>query len=178
METSDLRLLPARPEHVDYWMELRAEPGARRFVGTEEDSRDQLLHRIAEAGTLGDPRAKGFRWFVEHAGQLIGTVSARDVSRAHGRAQLGYMLSDAFHGRGFGSRSVGMMLEALFTALPHLQRVWLTTLAENAASQGVARKLGFALEGTLRGHVVHLGQRRDQQMWGLLRPEWEARRSG
>jgi ribosomal-protein-alanine N-acetyltransferase len=178
MATSDVRLLPARPEHVDYWMVLRAEPGARRFVGTEEDSREQLLHRILETGSLGDPRAKGFRWFVEHDGQLIGTVSARDVSRAHGRAQLGYMLSDAFHGRGLGTRAVGLMLDALFTALPYLQRVWLTTLAENAASQGVARKLGFTLEGTMRGHAMHLGQRRDQQLWGLLRPEWAARRGG
>ncbi|WP_163996164.1 GNAT family N-acetyltransferase [Pyxidicoccus caerfyrddinensis] len=178
MSAPEVRLLPARPEHVDYWMVLRAEPGARRFVDTEEDSREQLLHRIAEAGTLGDLRAKGFRWFVEYDGRLVGTVSARDVSRLHGRAQLGYMLSDAYHGRGLGTRAVGMMLEQLFTALPFLQRLWLVTLAENAASQGVARKLGFTLEGTMRGHCMHLGQRRDQQTWGLLRPEWEARRRG
>lgn len=177
MSPLDVRLVPARPEHVDFWMVLRAEPGARRFVDTEDDSREQLLRRIAEAGTWGDPRAKGFRWFVEHQGQLIGTVSARDVSRAHGRTQLGYMLSDAHHGRGLGTRAVGLMLEQLFT-LPFLQRVWLTTLAENLASQAVARKLGFTQEGVMRGHCVQLGQRRDQQLWGLLRPEWEARRSG
>ncbi|MFP2928927.1 GNAT family N-acetyltransferase [Pyxidicoccus sp. 3LG] len=174
----DVRLIPARPEHVDYWMVLRAEPGARRFVDTEDDSREALLKRILEAGTLGEPHAKGFRWFVEHDGRLIGTVSARDVSRTHGRAQLGYMLSDAYHGRGLGTRSVGMMLEQLFAGLPFLQRVWLTTLAENVASQSVARKLGFTLEGTLRGHMSFMGERRSQQFWGLLRPEWEARRSG
>ena len=144
-------------------------------MDTEEDSREQLLKRIAEAGSLGDPRAKGFRWFVEHDGRLIGTVSARDVSRSHGRAQLGYMLSDAYHGRGLGTRAVGMMLDELFT-LPFLQRVWLTTLAENLGSQAVARKLGFTLEGVMRGHAVQEGLRRDQQLWGLLRPEWEARR--
>jgi ribosomal-protein-alanine N-acetyltransferase len=176
MSTGDLRLVPARPEHVDYWMVLRAEPGARRYVDTEEDSREQLLHRIAEAGALGDTRAKGYRWFVEHDGRLIGTVSARDVSRMHGRAQLGYMMSEAYHGRGLGTRAVGMMLEQLFTGLPFLQRLWLVTLAENAGSQGVARKLGFTFEGTMRGHCVHEGLRRDQQTWGLLRSEWEALR--
>ncbi len=177
MSASDVRLIPARPEHVDFWMQLRAEPGARRFVDTEEDTREGLLSRIAEAGALGDTRAKGLRWFVECDGRLAGTVSARDVSRAQGRAQVGYMLSEAYHGRGVGTRAVGLMLEQLFT-LPFLQRLWLTTLAENAASQGVARKLGFTLEGTLRGHVVFEGLRRDQQLWGLLRPEWEARRRG
>jgi ribosomal-protein-alanine N-acetyltransferase len=177
MAPTDLRLVPARPEHVDFWRELRAEPGARRFVDTEDDSREQLLRRIAEAGAWGDTRAKGFRWFVEHDGRLIGTVSARDLSRAHGRTEIGYMLSDAYHGRGLGTRAVGMMLEQLFT-LSFLQRVWLKTLAENLASQALARKLGFTREGTLRGHVMHLDQPRDQQFWGLLRSEWEARRRG
>lgn len=175
MSAFDVRLIPARPEHVDFWLAMRAEPAARRYVDTEDDTREDLLKRIAEAGPLDDPRAKGYRWFVQCDGRLAGTVSARDVSRAQGRAQLGYMLSEAFHGRGVGTRAVGMMLEQLFT-LPFLQRVWLTTLAQNAASQGVARKLGFTLEGTLRGHVVNHGERVDQQFWGLLRPEWEARR--
>ncbi|NMO23457.1 GNAT family N-acetyltransferase [Pyxidicoccus fallax] len=177
MGSSDLRLVPARPEHVDYWLVLRAEPGARRFVDTEDDSREGLLKRITEAGTWGEPRAKGFRWFVEHDGRLIGTVSARDLSKTHGRAQLGYMLSDAYHGRGLGTRAVGMMVEQLFT-LPFLHRIWLTTLADNLASQAVARKLGFTLEGTMREHSVQLGQRCGLQFWGLLRPEWEARRHG
>jgi ribosomal-protein-alanine N-acetyltransferase len=176
MSLPDVRLVPARPEHVDFWMKLRAEPAAQRFVPTDEDSRETLLKRIAEAsGDVTDPRAKGFRWMVEHDGRLVGTVSARDLSRAHGRIQLGYMLSEAYHGRGLGTRAVTLMLERLFT-LPFLQRVWLTTLAQNAASQGVARKLGFSLEGTLRRHVLLQGERRDQQTWGLLRPEWEARR--
>ncbi|NVJ13740.1 GNAT family N-acetyltransferase [Myxococcus sp. AM010] len=173
---SAVQLIPARPEHVDFWLAMRAAPGARRFVDTEDDTRELLLRRILEAGAVGEPRARSFRWFVEADGQLVGTVSARDLSRAHGRIELGYMMADAHHGRGLGTRAVGLMLEQLFT-LPCLQRVWLTTLAENTGSQGVARKLGFTMEGTLRGHCLFLGQRRDQQIWGLLRPEWEARRA-
>ena len=52
-----------------------------------------------------------------------------------------------------------------------------STSWENLASQGVARKLGFQLEGVLREHFVIDGGRKDQQVWGLLRPEWGARRS-
>ncbi|GHG69153.1 GNAT family protein [Comamonas sp. JC664] len=173
---SQVRIVPALPEHVDFWLEMRAAPGARRFVDTEEDTRELLLRRILEAGALGEPRARSFRWFVEVEGQLAGTVSARDLSRIHGRVELGYMLADAYHGQGLGTRAVALMLEQLFT-LPCLQRVWLTTLVENIGSQGVARKLGFTLEGTLRGHCLFQGQRKDQQIWGLLRPEWELRRA-
>jgi ribosomal-protein-alanine N-acetyltransferase len=175
MSPSDIQLVSAGPEHVDFWLAMRSEPAARRYVDTEDDTREELLRRILEASPLEDPHAKGYRWFVECDGRLAGTVSARGVSRAEGRAEVGYMLSEAYHGRGVGTRAVGMMLEQLFT-LPFLQRVWLTTLAENTGAQRVAHKLGFTLEGTMRGHVVRHGERRDQQFWGLLRPEWEARR--
>ncbi|MBZ4400327.1 MULTISPECIES: GNAT family N-acetyltransferase [unclassified Myxococcus] len=174
---SDLLLVPAHPEHVDFWLALRAEAGARRYVDTEDDSREVLVKRILEAGTLEEPRAKGFRWFVRLGDAWVGTVSARDVSREHGRLQIGYMMAEAYHGRGLGSRAVGMMLERLFT-LPFLHRVWLTTLSENLGSQGVARKLGFSLEGTMRGHSVLRGERKDQQFWGMSRSDWEARRRG
>lgn len=172
---SELRLVPVGSQHVDFWMALRAEPAARRFVMTEGDSRESLLRRIHEASSdLTETRATQFRWMVEHEGNLIGTVSARELSRTQGRVEVGYMLSEAVHGRGLGTRAVGLMLERLF-ALPSLHRVWLNTAADNVGSQGVARKLGFRLEGVLRDHYRRGEARMDQQVWGLLRPEWEAR---
>jgi ribosomal-protein-alanine N-acetyltransferase len=171
----ELRLVPVRPQHVDFWLALRAEPAARRFVMTDGDTRESLLRRIHEAsGDVTEPRATQFRWMVEHEGRLIGTVSARELSRSQGRIEVGYMLSEAVHGRGLGTRAVGLMLERLFL-LPFLHRVWLNTAADNAGSQGVARKLGFRLEGVLREHYRRGDERMDQQVWGLLRPEWEAR---
>jgi ribosomal-protein-alanine N-acetyltransferase len=88
MSPSDVRLEPARPEHVDFWMALREEPAARRYVDTDEDTREDLLRRIAEASPLEDPHAKGYRWFVECDGRLAGTVSARDVSRGRAGRRL------------------------------------------------------------------------------------------
>ncbi|MBU8894384.1 GNAT family N-acetyltransferase [Corallococcus sp. M34] len=172
MPPADIRLVRVLPEHLDFWLALRAEPTSRRFVSSEEDSRESLLKRLMEAsGEVTQPQAKSFRWMVEVQGQLAGTVSARELSRTHGRVVIGYMISEAHQGQGVCTRAVGLMLERLF-ALPFLQRVWLHTLSHNAASQAVARKLGFTHEGTLRAHVVHDGERFDQQHWGLLRSEW------
>jgi ribosomal-protein-alanine N-acetyltransferase len=177
MTTPDLRLVPALPAHVDLWMEMRAEPLSRRMLPLEQETREGLLKRILEASSdVTDPKAKSFRWMVEFDGRIIGTVSARELSRAQGRIELGYMLFSAYVGKGLGTRAVGMALERLFS-MPFLHRVWLGTAADNLASQGLARKLGFTLEGVMRGHYVVEGQRKDQQVWGLLRPEWEARRS-
>ncbi|MBJ6761035.1 GNAT family N-acetyltransferase [Myxococcaceae bacterium JPH2] len=172
MPPANIRLTRALPEHLDFWLALRDEPTSRRFVSSDEDSRESLLKRLAEASCdVTQPQAKSFRWMVEVEGTLAGTLSARELSRTHGRVVIGYMISEAYQGQGVCTRAVGLMLEQLFT-LPFLQRVGLVTLAHNAASQAVARKLGFTHEGTLRGHVVHGGERFDQQQWGLLRAEW------
>jgi ribosomal-protein-alanine N-acetyltransferase len=140
----------------------------------EEDSPEALLKRLREASSdVADPHAESFRWMVEVDGRIAGTVSARGLSRAQGRIEVGYMLAEQSLGRGVGTRAVTLMLERLFT-IPSLHRVWLSTTAENLASQALARKLGFVQEGLLREHCVVQGRRIDQQLWGLLRPEWEA----
>ena len=178
MTPPDIRLVPALPEHVDVWMAIRDEPISRSLLPLEHGTRESLLKRIQDATSdLSDPKATSFRWMVELDGRIIGTVSARELSRFQGRVEIGYMLSSAYHGRGIGTRAVTMVLERLFEAWPFLHRVWLTTAVDNLASQGLARKLGFTLEGVMREHYLIDGKRKDQQVWGLLRSEWEARRA-
>lgn len=178
MAPPDIRLVPALPEHLDAWLALRADPVARRLLPMEDYTRASLLKRLlATSGDLSSPHATSFRWMVEHDGQIIGTLSARELSRKHGRVEVGYMLASAYHGRGLGTRAVSLLLDLLFGAWPFLRRVWLTTAADNLASQGLARKLGFRMEGLMREHYLINGQRKDQQVWGLLRPEWEAWRA-
>lgn len=177
MTTSDIQLVRALPEHVDVWMAIRDEPVSRGLVPMEPATRESLLERIEEStDDLSDPKATSFRWMVELDGKIIGTVAARELSRFQGRIEIGYMLSSAYHGRGIGTRAVSLVLERLF-AWPFLHRVWLTTAVDNLASQALARKLGFTLEGVMREHFLIQGQRKDQQVWGLLRSEWEAKRA-
>ncbi|WP_044190322.1 GNAT family N-acetyltransferase [Hyalangium minutum] len=175
MSPPEVKLVPALPEHLDAWIAMRNGPTSRRLLPLDDNNRESLLKRLREASSdVTDPHAKGFRWMVEVEGRIAGTVAAREFSRFHGRVEVGYMLAEEFIGRGIGTRAVAMMLERLFST-PELHRIWLTTTPENLASQAVARKLGFVLEGLWRGHCIVQGQRRDQQIWGLLRPEWEAR---
>ncbi|WP_257462535.1 GNAT family N-acetyltransferase [Archangium lipolyticum] len=174
MTPPDFRLVPALPEHVDVWMAMREEPVSRALMPLEPASRESLLKRLQESTSdLSDPKATSFRWMVELDGRIIGTVAARELSRFQGRVEIGYMLSSAYHRRGIGTRAVARVLERLFGEWPFLHRVWLTTAADNLASQGVARKLGFSLEGVMREHYFIDGKRKDQQVWGLLRSEWE-----
>lgn len=177
MSIPDVRLVPALAEHLDVWLAIRAGPTSRRLLPLEEAPREALLRRLTEASSdVMDLRATSFRWMVECEGRIVGTVSARDLSRYHGRVEVGYMLAEESLGQGLGTRALTLLLDKLF-AIPSLYHVWLTTTEPNRASQGLARKLGFRQEGLLRGHCIVQGERMDQQVWGLLRPEWEAGRS-
>lgn len=177
MSSPDIRLLPALPEHVDAWMALRDEPISRSLLPLEPCTRESLLERLQHTTSdLADPNATSFRWMVELDGRIVGTVAARELSRFHGRVEIGYMLSGAYHRKGIGTRAVTIVLDRLFDAWPFLHRVWLTTSADNVASQALAGKLGFSLEGVMREHFLINGQRKDQEIWGLLRSEWERRR--
>ena len=55
-----------------------------------------------------------------------------------------------------------------------LRRVYLFAYSHNAASNGVAKKFGFKLEGTLRKSHRSMASNKvyDTNAYGLLREEW------
>ena len=55
----------------------------------------------------------------------------------------------------------------------NLHRVSLAVLGYNERAIRAYEKVGFKLEGALRGFVQRDGQRWDMPMMGVLRKEWE-----
>ena len=53
-----------------------------------------------------------------------------------------------------------------------LHRVFLKIATGNAASEGVARRLGATLEGVERESMLLNGECVDMGVWGLLEAEW------
>ena len=74
---------------------------------------------------------------------------------------------------GRGTWGLGYGLEAMqalvaYAAASGLRRLTATTHLGNRRSEAILEKLGFREEGLLRGHVLHDGERRDCQLFGLL----------
>lgn len=66
------------------------------------------------------------------------------------------------------------MLDLLFRE-EGVRRVFADTDPDNAGSNQLLKRLGFTLEGRLRGDwETHIGVR-DTNLWGLLAAEWIAR---
>jgi ribosomal-protein-serine acetyltransferase len=86
---------------------------------------------------------------IEEHGVLCGSVRLRSLDWHHRSGNIGYLIGATHQGRGLVTRVVGRFVDWVFAEL-QLHRIELRCASGNTASIAVARRLGFALEGTLR----------------------------
>jgi len=173
-EAATLRLAPMRPEHAPHWLRWREQPASQRFNPLLHLPVEHLARRLSAACTsdLSD-RARGeYRWLVEEGRAPVGTVAATNVSWGMGYAEISYMLDEARHGRGLGTRAVALLVEKLFRETD-LHRLYALISPENTPSVRIAERLGFTREGLMRQHYLIQGRRVDELVYGLLRHEWQ-----
>lgn len=132
---------------------------------TEADARRDLA--MQEAARLRGEQLKFA--LAEPGGQaaVLGGASLEHVRIDQGCAAVGYWLGAAARGRGVAAHAVRLLAGWAFAELG-LARLELTCGPDNAASQRVAERCGFAREGLLRSHVPFKGARRDSVLYSLL----------
>lgn len=140
------------------------------------DSVREFLRRSREGFAAGN-EAHLIVVGTDEGTRLLGacglTVSHADLSGA-----IGYWVAAPARGRGVATAAVRLVCRWAFDALG-LRRISLTAAAPNAASNAVARRAGFQLEGRLRqaalvGRPGDPGSARvDANVYGLLRGEVE-----
>ena len=82
-------------------------------------------------------------------GRLLGLVALHHVDFAHRSAELGYHTAPWARGQGVATAAAGSVVGWGFGALD-LVRIQLLHAADNVGSCRVAKRLGFAVEGTTR----------------------------
>ncbi|VXC73506.1 GNAT family N-acetyltransferase [Sphingomonas sp. AX6] len=129
---------------------------------------------LAQEGRADAMQWRG--WAIVERGEsdeAIGFVSTGE--RRADVSEIGYMLARSHWGRGIAAEAVGRVIEHLFDAEGQ-RRVFADTDPDNLGSRALLERLGFQLEGTLRGEwETHIGVR-DSVIYGLLKDEWAARR--
>lgn len=85
--------------------------------------------------------------------------------------ELAYQLYDhSVAGRGYTTEAVQLAVDFLF-ATKKFHRLQLVIVPENAASRRIADKLGFQLEGTVRGAFFNDGRNQDVLLYSLVRTD-------
>ncbi|MDP3683734.1 MAG: GNAT family N-acetyltransferase [Ignavibacteria bacterium] len=116
----------------------------------------------------------GHYWFIYNISEekVIGTIGLLDIDRRKGSAELAYGLSPNYWGRGFFSEALILVIDWYFS-LDSTHRLFIKTAEKNINSIKAAKKLGFKMEGVLRGYYLDdkTSQRWDAALLSMLRTD-------
>ena len=109
--------------------------------------------------------------------ELIGYVELDGILWTHRVSGVSIAIGEAKHrGQGYGHEVMQLVLRFAFDEL-NLHRVQLTVFSYNERAIALYEKLGFQREGAHREHLRREGKHYDMYLYGLLRSEWEDRKS-
>jgi RimJ/RimL family protein N-acetyltransferase len=173
-----IRLRPFRHDEVEAaWQGLAQQDEAARPRRRPEDRRpqpsEQFGRRLHRSGRLW----RGcLDLAIDRDERLVGTIQCRTRPRQTlpmGVYEIGVILYQARdRGKGYGAEAVQLLTTWLFET-GKAERVQASTDAGNTAMRAVLERLGFQLEGILRGYgAISDGTRRDGALYAVLKPEW------
>jgi RimJ/RimL family protein N-acetyltransferase len=142
-----------------------ADPLVRRWLNmpeqpTETDF-DELLRAVSDGWSAGTRLDLAI---TDSADTVLGAVIAS--KRHRDNWELAYLAAETGRSRGLVTRSVKLVCAWLLGA--GVGRIEIRTHPENDASQRVAERCGFSLEGRERRSIWLHGRRQDALVWSLL----------
>jgi len=178
LTTERLLLRPQRDDDAAALFTVFADREVTRYWSTPPwpsiEHAQRLIARENEAMAAG----KSIRLAITRRGDpaLIGTCTLFAWVPGCRRAEVGYALARPVWGQGFMHEALTALLDHGFTAMD-LHRVEADIDPRNTASARSLERLGFTREGLLRERWIVDGEVSDSAMYGLLRPDWMARRA-
>jgi len=109
----------------------------------------------------------------------VGTIGYARMDRRNCRCEVGRLLvySPEYRGKGLATEAQYLVCSYLFGHC-NMHKLYCEIFADNHASIGVYKKLGFQQEGILRQHVFRDGVYEDVLVMSLLRDEFRAMEGG
>lgn len=168
LETERLTLSPVTPKDSALIYPVMADPEVMAHMDVAAmDDPDMTLAFIE--GRVGEmERGEALYWSVRlsDGNRFVGSVDLTDIDRRHHRAEIGFVLARPVWGQGYGYEAVQAVLGHAATL--GFRRLWARTQVGDNASEKLLTRLGFEVEGYMKGHVDRDGERRDCRLWGLL----------
>lgn len=150
--------------HLHPWMAWVPDDGVKRSAianflrEAENEAMEQTAYQTA----------------VVSDGKIIGTAGFHEIDWENRLAHIGYWLDESHAGKGIMTAAVAALITYGFAAL-ELNRIEIRCSSKNERSAGIARRLGFTLEGTLRQAYRVRDTYTDDHVFAMLADEWEAR---
>jgi RimJ/RimL family protein N-acetyltransferase len=169
LREGDVLLRPSTPADAPAIRALYSEPDVRRWMGWDDvlPDEDEALANIARAASAWRQGTWAVLRIVDAArDEVVGGVNLRLPGQQ--TAEVSYFLRRSARGRGLATRAVLLAAGWGFAELG-LERIELRAHPANEASQRVAERAGFTLEGRERASRAWPdGTRFDSLLYSLL----------
>lgn len=174
----DLRLRPPTDADVPAIAAACQDPDIQRFTRVPSPYTADDARAFVRFATDGLVSGGGVHLVAVDADddRLLGAIGL-GIDRTDFSGELGYWVAPGERRRGVAIRGCRLLLGVAFGRL-ELGYVGLHAAATNAASNTLARRLGFTLEGTMRSATIdgpsgdRTAPRADTNVWGLLPDEF------
>ena len=122
----------------------------RKYLPWLDSSRD--LKRVEDSiiGSLREFKQSGTpRFSILFDNKIVGVIAFHPIDSFHKNASIGYWIDQDYSGKGLISKCAKVVVKFGFENLD-LNRIFIRCHPDNIASQRIAEKLNFQLEGVLR----------------------------
>lgn len=164
-----------RPADAEAILAACRDPEVQRFTRVPAGITIDDVHAFRESGARDAEAGTALHLIAvdDTDGRLLGACGLVGIDWSDRTGEVGYWTVAGERGTGVATRATRAVCRYAFDVLA-LERIDLEASDHNVGSNGVARRLGFTLEGTRRGAFVpgHDGARgtarEDANVWGLL----------
>lgn len=173
LETDRLVLRKLGKEDASDIYACSSDPEVSKYMPWEthrsiKDSEDYIEMAI-EQYELGQLAPWGIT--LKESEKLIGTIEYVKWLPNHYRAEISFVLSKRFWGKGYILEATKKVIQFGFSHM-ELQKIEALSMIENVQSQRVLQKLGMRFEGVLRNHWWIKDQFRDIVQYSILKKEF------
>jgi len=173
-DTERLQLRRFTPDDLEAYSTYHRLPEVYRYLYAPTPDNAQLADQLAQAIASRFSQDGDIFYCavtLKDSGELIGEVLLKLANRAALQAEIGYIFSPAYAGKGYASEAVQAMLDQGFNQVG-CHRIFARLDAANQGSIGVVERLGMRKEAHLRQNDRFNGQWGDELIYALLKEEW------
>ena len=112
-------------------------------------------------------------WGIQYKenGKIIGTIDFVSWQVSHHIAEIGYVLSQEYWGKGIMTEAANEVIAFGFNQMDVI-RIQARCFVDNKGSALVMEKTGMSFEGTMRKMMFAKGKHQDVNMYSILREEF------
>jgi ribosomal-protein-alanine N-acetyltransferase len=171
LQTSRLTLRPIAVTDADALFEARGDADVMRYWDWPAQASADAVREVLAAHIPAPGDAAMLWWAVALSpdGPAIGECDLSEIDLRHRRAEVGFLFARRHWGQGYAREAMEAVMAHAFGPLG-LERLHARFHAGNDASRRLLERLGFAYEGTRRGHILRDGERRDCVLYGRGAP--------